>query len=83
MNSDSSNSKPYLTWQEAMEFLGCKRSTLYQMVNNRDIPTHKFKYDKRRYFARADVERMKQLREQPWLAGEETKEEILHEEAVA
>ena len=58
--------KEYLTYEEAMEHLGCKRSTLYTLITDLDIPTHKFKYDKRRYLAFADVERIKQIREKPW-----------------
>lgn len=71
--------KEYLTYEEAMELLGVKRSTLFTMITEQGIKPHKFRYDKRRYLALADVKRMKQLRESPWLAGEETKPE----EAVA
>jgi excisionase family DNA binding protein len=60
--------KEYLTYEEAMEYLGCKRSTLYTLIIDLDIPTHKFKHDKRRYIALADVKRMKQIRERPWIA---------------
>lgn len=63
--------KEYLTYEEAMEYLGCKRSTLYTLVTDLNIPTKKFKRDKRRYIAIADVKRMKELREKPWIAGED------------
>lgn len=63
--------KEFLTYEEAMEYLGCKRSTLYTLITDLDITTHKFKRDKRRYLALADVERMKQIREQPWLENSE------------
>ncbi len=62
--------KAYLTYEEAMEYLGCKRSTLYSLVTDLDIPTHKFKRDKRRYLALADVKRLKELREKPWIADQ-------------
>jgi excisionase family DNA binding protein len=61
--------KDYLTYEEAAEYIGCKRSTLYSLVSDMGITTHKFKYDKRRYLTRADVERIKEIREKPWLAG--------------
>jgi excisionase family DNA binding protein len=64
--------KEYLTYEEAMEYLGVKRSTLYTLITDLDIPTKKFKRDKRRYLALADVKRMKEVREKPWLAGEGT-----------
>jgi excisionase family DNA binding protein len=61
--------KEYLTYEEAAEYIGCKRSTLYSLVSDMGITTHKFKYDKKRYLTRADVERIKEIREKPWLAG--------------
>lgn len=60
--------KEYLTYEEAMKYLGCKRSTLYMLITDLDIPTHKFKHDKRRYIAFTNVKRIKQVRERPWIA---------------
>ena len=65
--------KEFLTYEEAMEYLGCKRSTLYNLITDLDIPTKKFKRDKHRYLALGDVKRLKQIRDKPWLAGEEGK----------
>jgi excisionase family DNA binding protein len=62
--------KKYFTYEEAMEYLGCKRSTLYTLVSDLNITTHKFKRDKRRYLALADVKKMKRIRENPWLEVE-------------
>lgn len=59
--------KEYFTYEETMEYLGCKRSTLYTLLTDLHIPTHKFKHDKRRYIAFADVRRMKEVRERPWI----------------
>jgi excisionase family DNA binding protein len=59
--------KEYLTYEEAMAYLGCKRSTLYTLITDLHIPTHKFKHDKRRYIALVDVRRMKEVRERPWI----------------
>jgi excisionase family DNA binding protein len=66
--------KDYLTYDEAMEVLGVKRSTLHTMIIDQGIQFYKFKYDKRRYLTRADVMRLKQIREKPWTAGEEKQE---------
>ncbi len=60
--------KEYFTYEETMRYLGCKRSTLYTLLTDLHIPSHKFKYDKRRYIALADVKRMKEVREKPWIA---------------
>jgi excisionase family DNA binding protein len=62
--------KEYLTYEEAMEYLGCKRSTLYTLITDLGITTHKFKRDKRRYLAASDVMRLKEIKEKPWIAGE-------------
>jgi excisionase family DNA binding protein len=60
--------KAYLTYEEAMEYLECKRSTLYSLITDLNIPTHKFRRDKRRYLAIADVKYMREVREKPWIA---------------
>lgn len=64
--------KEYLTYEEAMEYLGCKRSTLYTLIIDLRIPTHKFKHDKRRYIAFVDVRRMKEVRERPWIVEDKS-----------
>ena len=64
--------KEYLTYEEAMEILGIKRSTLYTLITDLDIPTKKFKHNSRRYLANADVKRLKQMREKPWTMDEDS-----------
>lgn len=68
--------KEYLTYEEAMELLGVKRSTLYTLITDLDIPTKKFKHNSRRYLAASDVKRLKEMREKPWLAGEAKEEQV-------
>lgn len=63
--------KEFLTYEEAAEELGIKRSTLYTMITELDIKTHKFKFDKRRYIAAEDIKRIKEIRQSPWKAGED------------
>ncbi len=67
--------KEWYTYEEVMELLGVKRSTLYTLVTDLDIPTKKFKRDRRHYLAAADVKRLQEMREKPWLAGEDIKPE--------
>jgi excisionase family DNA binding protein len=69
--------KEYLTYEEAMEVLGVKRSTLHTMITEQGVKFHKFKYDKRRYLANADVKKLKQMREKPWTIEEKTSEEAV------
>jgi excisionase family DNA binding protein len=61
--------KEYLDYEEAADYLGVKRATLYNYVNDLDIQTHKFKRDRRRYIAIGDVKRIEAVMEKPWLAG--------------
>lgn len=67
-NKEKYASKAYLNYEEAMEYLGMKRATLLNYVNDLDIQTHKFKRDRHRYLAIADVEFIARVRECPWLA---------------
>jgi excisionase family DNA binding protein len=64
---ENQEEKQYLTYEEAAAYLGIGRSTLYTFAKELNIPTKKFKRDKRRYLAIADVKRMKQIRETPWI----------------
>ena len=68
---DKYEGKAYLTYEEAADYLGLRRSSLYTMLVELGIKTHKFKFDRHRYIALDDVKRIKQIREQPWLAGED------------
>lgn len=61
--------REYLDYEEAADYLGIKRATLYNYVTDLDIQTHKFKRDRRRYIAIADVQRIEQVMDKPWLAG--------------
>ncbi len=71
--------KAYLTYDEVSEYLGIRRSSLYNILTELDVKTHKFKLDKKRYVSIEDARRVKQMREQPWLAGtDETEEESAH-----
>ena len=67
--------KEYLTYEEAADYLGIKRATLYNYIGELDIRTRKFKRDRRRYLTMADTQRLEQFIETPWIAGEDTKEE--------
>jgi excisionase family DNA binding protein len=75
--------KEYLDYDEAADYLGIKRATLYNYVNDLDIETHKFKRDRRRYLAIADVKRLEEVKEKPWLAGHDRKEKRSGEERIS
>jgi excisionase family DNA binding protein len=73
--------KAYLTYEEAADYLGIRRSSLYTMLVELGIKTHKFKFDRRYYIALEDVKRVKEIREKPWLAGEDPEAGQAHEAA--
>lgn len=65
--------KEYLTIEEAAEYLGFNRTTLYKYMKGLDIKGVKFKLDRRTYLAQADVKRLQEVKEKPWLAGRDEK----------
>ncbi|GCF11264.1 helix-turn-helix domain-containing protein [Dictyobacter arantiisoli] len=62
--------KEFMTFEEAANYLEIGRSTLYNYVHDLKIEPRKFYRDKKRYLALPDVNRIKEVREKPWLAGE-------------
>lgn len=65
--------KKFLDYEEAADYLGVKRSTLYNYLTTLRIDTHKFKLDKKRYVAIEDVKHIERVIEEPWLAGPDEK----------
>jgi len=61
--------KEYMTFEEASEYVGLKRSMLYNRVKKMGIQTHTFPMDRRAYLKMSDVERNKEVKEKPWLMG--------------
>lgn len=61
--------KEYLTVEEAAAHLGLNRTTLYKYIRELGIKTHKFKLDRRTYLAQADVKRIQEAKEKPWILG--------------
>ena len=61
--------REYLDYAEAGDYLGMKRATLFNYIDSLEIQTHKFKRDRRRYLAIADVRRIEDVIVKPWLAG--------------
>jgi hypothetical protein len=73
--------KAFLDYDEASDYLGIKRTTLYHHVIDMEIETHKFKKNTRRYLAMPDVKRIEKFIEEPWTAEiEDKKPEISSED---
>ena len=60
--------KEYLTLDEAADYIGKGRATVYNYSRDLGIKTHKFKRDRKAYLALADVKRIKEVIEKPWTA---------------
>lgn len=64
-----SEEREYIPLEEAAAYVGVKRASLYYYLKELKIETHKFKFDKRAYITPADMERIKEIKDKPWLAG--------------
>lgn len=58
--------KEFLTLSEAAEAVGLKRASLYYYIDKLKIPTQKFPYNRHRYIALSDVERIRTVKDSPW-----------------
>ena len=59
--------KEFMTLDEAAMYLEVTRPTLYNYINDLDIKTQKFKRDRKAYLTSADILRIKEYKEKPWL----------------
>jgi DNA-binding MurR/RpiR family transcriptional regulator len=67
----------YLSIDDAAKSIGWNRATVYKYVDELGMKKYKFRLNRKTYLANADVERLKEIKAKPWLAGiaEEKKEE--------
>ncbi len=68
--SDQSEQKQYMSLAEVADFVGVKRPSLYFYIKRLGIETVRFNLDKRAYMTRADAEKIKKVKDEPWTAGE-------------
>src|SRR6266705_2857461 len=61
--------REYLDYEEAGDYLGMKRATLFNYIDDLKLETHKFLRDRRKYLAMADVKRIEDVIDKPWLAN--------------
>jgi excisionase family DNA binding protein len=66
----------YVTLDEAAEKIGINRATVYRWVQRLNIKTHRFIGSRRTWLAAADLTRIKDAHEKPWLAGEKPEEAV-------
>jgi hypothetical protein len=65
----------YKSISEAAKEIGIKRPTMYHYINILGIKTKKFNFSREKYISAEDVERIKEVRQKPWLAGEKSVKE--------
>ena len=68
--SEQVQRREYLSMNEAAATIGWNRATVYEWVKRLNMKTYKFIGDRKAYLAEADVERLKEIKEKPWMAGE-------------
>ena len=66
--------RDYLTLDEVEEYTGIKKNSLYYYLKTLGIETHKFNLDRRAYISLTDANRIKAVKDTPWLAGERPSE---------
>ena len=67
---DMFEDKEYMTLEEAAAAIGIKRPSVYHYIKKLHIQRHTFEYNRHTWLARADVERIKAIRESPWKVEE-------------
>lgn len=72
--------KEYYTLDETAQILDRNRATVYNRMKIIGMKGHKFKGDRKTYLSPQEVEKLKNVFEKPWLAGER---EEAREESVA
>jgi transposase-like protein len=73
--SEPVKEQEYLSMADAAAAIGWNRATVYEWVKRLDMKTHKFIGNRKTYLAAADVERLKVIKQKPWIAGEKKSEE--------
>jgi Helix-turn-helix domain len=59
--------KAYLTYEEAMDYLGIRRSSLYSHITEMGLEPKKFRRNRLHYLTKEDVERIEKAIETPWV----------------
>jgi hypothetical protein len=66
--------REFLTLDEVEEYTGIKKNSLYYYLRVLKIETVKFNLDKRAYISKVDADRIKEIKDTPWLAGKKPSE---------
>lgn len=62
--------KEYYSMEEAAQELGLNRATVYRWAETLGLKPTRFRNNRKTYLSGEAVERIREAREKPWLAGE-------------
>lgn len=68
--SEHIEGQEYLSIDEAAQVIGWNRATVFEWVKELGIEKYKFLRNRKTYLKVSDVERLKEIKEKPWTAGE-------------
>lgn len=60
--------KEYMNLEEAAEYAGLKRATIYNYLNDLGIKPTKFGRDRRAYLSLDEAKRLREYKQTPWKA---------------
>ena len=66
---ENMESPEYLSIDDAAKAIGWNRATVYKYVDELGMKKYKFRLNRKTYLVAADVEKLKHIKEKPWLAG--------------
>ncbi len=58
--------REYYTLEEAADYIGIKRASIYNYMHDLNIESEKFGRTRRKYLSFANVKRIKEYKENPW-----------------
>ena len=64
------NEQEYITLNEAAQELGIKRASIYYYLKALNIEPQRYKFHRQSFITRADFERIKVIKDQPWKSSE-------------
>jgi hypothetical protein len=66
---ENTEKQEYLSIDQAAAEIGIDRATVYAWMKELGMQRHKFLRNKKTYIHASDVERLKEIKARPWVAG--------------
>ena len=68
---ENMESPEYLSIDDAAKAIGWNRATVYKYVDELGMRKYKFRLNRKTFLVAAGVEKLKQIKEKPWIAESE------------